>query len=89
MMNSLTMTNGYTPTQQAMLDVLSDGQAHTRQELHACLPDELGPLSNINSHLCNTRKHLRPIGQDIVCELVNRRICYRHVRLLASTYTGK
>ena len=81
--------NGYTPTQRAMLTVLADGLDHTRQELHACLPDSLGPLTNIKAHLCNLRKHLRPMGQDIVCVLVNRRICYRHVRLLASAYDGK
>jgi len=81
--------NGHTPTQGTMLRVLSDGFPHTREELHRCLPDELGPLSNIRAHLTSIRKRIRPLGQDVICELVNRRICYRHVRLLASATDGK
>ena len=76
----------FTPTHQAMLDVLADGRPHLRKELHACLPDELGPPTNIHAHLTAIRKMLRPKGQDIICTLVNGRICYRHVRLLASQY---
>ena len=76
--------NDFTLTQQAMLDVLADGLPHTREELHACLPDELGPLGNIRRHLVAIRKVLRPKGHDIVCERVRRRSHYRHVRLLGS-----
>lgn len=83
------MNDTFTPTQQAMLRVLADGQAHTREELHACLPDELGAVSNIHRHLCAIRKWLRPIGQDVVCQLRNRRIYYRHICLLASANNGK
>lgn len=72
----------YTPTQKRMLDLLGDGLPHTRQALHACLWDENGPLSNIWSHVSLLRKRLRPLGRDIVCEIVNRRICYRQVVLL-------
>jgi len=78
--------NGYTPTQAAMIKVLSDGQRHRREELHACLPDELGGLINVHNHLSKLRKKLRPKGEDIVCELYERRIHYRHVRILASPY---
>lgn len=89
------MREGFTRTQSAMLDVLADGMPHTRMELHACLDDELGPLSNICMHISNIRKILRPKGQDIVCELVHvtikggSKIQYRHVRLLASAYDGR
>ena len=62
-----------TPTQEKMLGVLSDGMRHTRQELHACLSDELAPLSNIQMHISNIRKVLRPIGQDIICEYYRRK----------------
>lgn len=81
------MKNGFTPTQQCMLDVLSDGQAHTREELHACLPDEMGALSNIQAHLCAIRKQLRPIGQDILCEFKHRTLHYRHIGLLTDSHT--
>lgn len=73
----------FTPVQQCMLSILADGLPHTRAELHACLSDELGPLRNICVHLSRIRKVLRPAGQDIVCELYRRTICYRHVYLLA------
>ena len=81
--------NGFTPVQSAILKVLSDGMAHRKQELHGCLMDELGSLTTVRVHLCHIRKKLRPIGEDIICELKNRNIWYRHVRLLASAYDGK
>ena len=83
------MTNTFTPTQLAMLRVLADGCSHTREELHDCLPDELGALQNIQRHIAAIRKVLRPRGQDIVCELARGTIHYRHVRLLASAVNGR
>ena len=84
------MTNGkFTETEKRMLQVLADGMAHTREELHACLPDELSALSAIKRHLTEIRKKLRPQGQDIICQLKDRRPLYRHVRLLASAVDGK
>lgn len=80
--------NGFTPTHKRMLAVLADGLPHRREELHACLSDELGPINNIHVHISNMRKKLRARGQDIVCEVVNRRFLYRHVRLLASAEDG-
>lgn len=80
---------GFTPTQADMIKMLSDGLPHTRQELFTCLRDDLARLQAINMHLSNCRKILRPRGEDIICELVNRRICYRHVRLLPSAVDGK
>ncbi len=76
-----------TPTQTRMLEVLADGLPHTRQELHKCLNDELSPLTAIHDPISKLRKVLRPIGQDIVCELAPNKggIKYRHVRLLGST----
>ena len=79
----------FTRTQQAILNVLADGLPHARQEIHACLPDELGAMSNIRAHLSNIRKGLRPMGQDIICEWAKRQYCYRQVRLLASAIDGK
>lgn len=62
--------NGLTPTQRKMLRVLCDGEAHTRQELHACLPDELSALSSIHKHLHNLKAWLKPKGYLIRCVLV-------------------
>lgn len=74
--------NGYTPTQLKMLVILADGRPHTREELHACLHDELGPLSNIQMHVSNIRRKLQPLGYDIVCIVEHRQHRYRWVRLL-------
>ncbi len=82
-------SDSFTPTQQAMLDVLADGLPHTRKELHACLPDELGALVNIQPHLCKLRKRLQQDGEDVICCLVNRSICYRYVRLIVPRVMGK
>jgi hypothetical protein len=65
-----------------MLDLLADGQPHTRAELHALLWDEQGAITNIQPHLSQLRKVVRPQGGEIICEIANRRICYRHVLLL-------
>ncbi len=73
------MTGGtrFTPIQRAMLDVLADGHPHTREELHACLYDDMGAMSNIRAHLTNLRKKLRPAGRDVACERVNGIVRYR------------
>lgn len=74
------MPSWFTRVQLKMLVVLADGKSHTREELHSCLVDDLGPLKNIRAHLTGIRKHLRPLGHDIVCEIRNRRVFYRQVR---------
>lgn len=79
----------FTGVRKKMVELLSDGLPHTRQELHACLSDELGPLSNIRAHLSIMRKKLRTIGEDILCEFVGRKLHYRLVRLLPSPNNGK
>ena len=66
--------NALTPTQQAIYDILSDGKLHRREELHACLPDELGAPSNVRPHICNLRKRLN--GQEIVCVYRGKTIYY-------------
>jgi DNA-binding response OmpR family regulator len=73
-----------TPVQSRMLGVLADGRPHTREELRACLWDEQGPVTNIQPHLTAIRKELRRQGEDILCVIVSRRICYRYVRLIPS-----
>ncbi len=75
--------NTYTPTEAAMLRVLADGQAHLREELHSCLPDELSSLSALHRHISSIRKRLSLSGQTIVCELRDRKHYYRHVVLLS------
>lgn len=70
-----------TVTQRKMLDVLSDGMAHTREELRACLPDDLAANASISNHLRAIREVLRELGQTILTQYQKRRVIYRHVRL--------
>lgn len=72
----------YTPTERAFLKLLADGRPHTRRELHSLLADDLGALSNIQPHICRLRAKLKARGLTIICELFQRRLCYRQVRLL-------
>lgn len=74
--------NGYTPTQKIILKVLSDGQPHHKEELRSSMPDELCSIESLRVHITMLRKKLRPQKQDIICEIKNRRIFYRHVKLL-------
>lgn len=76
-----------TPTQQRLAGLLADGRPHPRREIHALICDTLDPLSNIRFHIWSLRAKLREAGQDIVCVLDNRRLCYRQVRLLAPSQT--
>ena len=81
---------GFTPTQQRILNVLSDGMPHTKEEMRDCLNDELSGGNNLRVHLTYLRKKLRTVGQTIVYEFQwPNKMLYRHVRLLASANDGK
>jgi DNA-binding response OmpR family regulator len=69
----------YTPTEQRMLDLLSDGAIHTKEELFRCLWDELSRVETIQKHLSLLRKKLRPGGHGVMCDHLYR---YRLVRLI-------
>jgi len=68
---SIVMTNGFTPTQQAILNVLGDGRLHSRGELLLCLGDELADLSSLQNQISRMRKILEPQGYLIDCVLRN------------------
>ena len=71
--------NGFTPTQKAMLKILSDGKRHRLAELKTCC----GPCSDttVASHVYLLKKKLVPKGEDIVC-VFSRGYFYQHVRML-------
>ena len=79
-------SNGLTNVQKKILEALSDGRPHTPQDLFKCLSDEMGSPATVAVHITGIRKKLRPKGQDISCETINRQAYYRHVRLLSSHY---
>jgi DNA-binding response OmpR family regulator len=75
----------FPPVQRRMLTMLWDGERHTKKELHTCLADDLGELRNVKHHIHALRKKLRPLGFDIVCEILDGHrgtSVYRQVRLL-------
>lgn len=69
--------------QDGIIHILSDGRPHHRSELLDLLSEESRTPKNLNDTLSNLRKKLRPLGQEIVCELKHRQIHYRHVRLIS------
>jgi len=75
--------NGFTPTQRRIVDALADGEVHDRDELVACIEDELAVWKNVSPHLTAIRKKLRLDRRDIICQVVNRRFMYRLVGLLS------
>ena len=77
----------FTPTERAMLEILSDGKLHTREELKTCC----GPCSMpaIKYHLVNIRKKLKKRCEDVVCVRARYGFFYQHVRLLDSPYDGR
>ncbi len=69
----------FTPTEQRILNALSDGKAHPRDELMKCLKDELNCRQVLCQHVSNIRNKIKPYNQYIVCEMGSRPISYRHV----------
>lgn len=72
-----------TPTECRILEKLSDGMPHSKEELVLCLFDDLSSVHTVKYHISNLRVKLRPIGQEIVCEY-NRGFKYRRVRLYST-----
>ena len=77
----------FTPTQKRILTVLADGYRHSREELRRCI-DEYSELTTLRMHLSYLRTKLHRRGEDIICELYQRGIHYRHVRLLVPAGDG-
>jgi hypothetical protein len=78
----------FSHTQQCILSVLADGMPHDMDELVGAVPDELATPKTVKNHLYIIRIKLRPIGQDIICQFLNRQRLYRQVRLLSSAVDG-
>lgn len=77
--------DGYTPTQNRLLDLLEDGMPHTRQELQALLGDPEAVNGVLRNHLSMLKRRMRKNnpGFEIVCYWgAARTLSYRMVRLL-------
>jgi hypothetical protein len=67
-----------------MLDVLADGNKHTKDELRLAI-DPSGNVddNNLRVQLTKLNEKLRPIGQEVVCiSLGANKVMYRHMRLI-------
>lgn len=78
-----------TPTQQKIIDLLSDGLKHSREELHNLINPNAGN-KNVQVHISYLRKILQARGEDIAGEVgFGLKITYRHVRLLVNPNDGR
>ena len=63
--------------------ILADGKRHRREELEACIEDDLADRYRcLNNRLSDIRKKLRPKAEDVIVEWWERRRYYRWVRLI-------
>lgn len=76
------MREPLTPTESRIVAMLSDGQAHSREELCSCLYDELS-VSSLRVHILNIRRKLPP-SEFIDCVVRGYVYYYRHGRYLCS-----
>lgn len=74
-------SNGYTPTQQKILDKLADGLGHGVEEIlsEIGLSKEELARETLRVHISNLRRKLRDRGMSVLFE----RSGYRLVRLIA------
>lgn len=56
----------FSPTQQRIVDLLSDGLLHSKEEIYGMLLTA-NSVNHIQMHISNIRRVLRPHGQDIIC----------------------
>lgn len=77
----------FTPTEERILALLSDGKAHLHSHIiKKCLWDELTSRGTLKVHVANIRKKIRPYGHDIICRYHGHINCvqlfyYQHVSM--------
>jgi hypothetical protein len=72
----------YTPIEQRIIDLLSDGLPHERNEMCACIAPGSKNVNSLAVHIFYLRQKVRELKQDIVTEHRRGGIHYRHVILL-------
>lgn len=71
----------FSPTQQRIVNLLSDGLLHSKEEIYGMLLTA-NSTNHIQMHISNLRKLMRPVGQDIRYILQNGVSFYQLVRCL-------
>lgn len=64
----------FTPTEERILKLFSDGERHRKEEIRGKCMDPLSELAGVRVHIKSLRQKI-PNGRLIVCE-VDRRIAY-------------
>lgn len=73
----------YTPTEERIIAILSDGQAHPVEVMKSVLTDgEYSRVETLEVQVTNLRKILNPKGRDIVRRMVDGVSCYRMMRFI-------
>ena len=80
------MNNHFTPTQKSILEILSDGKMHRREEFKQCLSDDLAPITAIHYHISTLRAKIRGIGENIMFIRDGKQSYYQIRRTLGSPY---
>lgn len=75
----------YTPIEQRIIDLLSDGLPHDRRDVLECWNDHHMNLHAMAVAIMRLRPKVRALGQDIITEHRRGSISYRHVILLPGT----
>lgn len=73
----------FTPIQQRIIELLSDGMPHDRSEVLKCIGDPLADYANLYPHISYLRTKLVQKGEWIVYEAYRGSLMYRHVKLIA------
>lgn len=73
-------TTKFTPTERAILELLSDGKAHHRDAIRDHC--DIASSDKVSFHVRNIRKKIERVGQAMPCILINRRIHYQHFVML-------
>lgn len=59
-------SEGFTPTERRLFDLLNDGQLHSVEELHGCLPNGDTAVNGLHAHISNLRRNLTRFNKAIV-----------------------
>lgn len=79
----------YTPTQRRIMDILSDGMPHPKEEIQETFYDPMAVSGAVRTHISYLRKKIEPTGFGILIEYVNHGICYRLVQFVEHVKTHR
>lgn len=71
-----------TPTQQRIVDQLSDGYRHHRDDVLRCLDDPEADFGAMATAIHRLRNVIQKVGYDVTCEVYMNKIQYRLVRTI-------